>query len=109
MDLGEAGVGEVRAAPVGPPDRGGVGVHGVGGQVEDVPVSAARENDGVREVRVDPAGDQVPGDDPAGPAVDDDQVEHLGARVHLDVAGGDLPAEGLVGAQQELLARLAAA
>lgn len=108
MDLGEAGVGEVGAAPVGPPDGGGVGVHGVGRQVEDVAVAATCEDHGVREVRVDLPGDQVAGHDAAGPSVHDDQVEHLGARVHLDVACGDLPAECLVGAEQQLLARLAA-
>ena len=43
----------------------------------------------------------------ARPSVDD-QVEHLGARVHLDLAGVDLPHQRLVGAEQELLAGLAA-
>ncbi len=108
VDLGEAGVGEVRAAPVRPPDGGGVGVHGVRRQVEDVAVAAGGEDDGVREVRVDPAGDQVAGHDAAGPAVDDDQVQHLRTRVHLDVAGRDLPGERLVGAEQQLLSGLAA-
>ncbi len=108
VDLREAGVGEVRAAPVRPPDRGRVGVHGVGREVEDVAVAAAGQDDGVGVVGVDLPGDQVPGDDAAGPAVHDDQVQHLGARVHLDVAGRDLPAERLVGAEQQLLSRLAA-
>ena len=45
----------------------------------------------------------------ARPAVDDDQVEHLGARKHLHLAEPDLSAEGLVGAEQELLPGLAAA
>src|SRR6185437_7480919 len=40
VDLGEAGVGEVRAAPVRPPDGGRVGVHGIRRQVEDVAVAA---------------------------------------------------------------------
>lgn len=93
---------------MGPPDGGRVGVHGVGGEVEDVAVATAREDDGVRVVAVDLAGDQVPGDDAAGHAVDGDQVQHLGAGVHLDVAGGDLPRERLVGAEQELLSGLAA-
>lgn len=90
-----------------PPDRGRVGVHGVGRQVEDVAVAAGGEDDGVREVRVDLPGDQVPGHDAARPPVDDDQVQHLGARVHLHVPGGDLPGQRLVGAEEELLARLA--
>lgn len=108
VDLCEAGVGEVRAAPVGPPDRGGVGVHGVRRQVEDVAVAAAGQDDGVREVRVDLPGDQVPRDDAARPPVDDDQVEHLGPRMHLHVPCRDLPGQRLIGAEQQLLARLAA-
>ena len=108
VDLGEARVGEVGAAPVGPPDRGGVGVHGVGRQVEDVAVAAGGQHHRVGEVGGDLAGDQVAGDDAAGPAVDHDEVEHLGARVHLDVARGDLPGQRLVGAEQQLLAGLAA-
>ena len=50
VDLGEAGVGEVGAAPVRPPDGGGVGVLGVGRQVEDVAVAAGGQDDGVGEV-----------------------------------------------------------
>ena len=45
---------------------------------------------------------------PRAHAVDDDQVEHLGARVHLHGARVDLPLERLVGAEQQLLAGLAA-
>ncbi len=45
---------------------------------------------------------------PARPAVDHDQVEHLGTRIHLDCAESDLPFERLVGAEQQLLAGLAA-
>ncbi len=108
VDLGEARVGEVRAAPVRPPDRGGVGVLGVGGEVEDVAVAAGGEDDGVRGVGADLAGDEVAGDDAAGPAVDDQQVQHLGARVDLHVPGGDLPGQCLVGAEQQLLPGLAA-
>lgn len=108
VDLRETRVGEVRAAPVGTPDGGGVGVHGVRRQIEDVAVAAARQHDRVGEVRVDLAGDQVARDDATGLAVDDDQVEHLGTGVQLDVARGDLPGQRLVGAEEELLPGLAA-
>ena len=108
MDLRVARVGEVGAALVRPPDRRGVGALGVGRQVEDVAVAAGGQDDGVGAVRADLAGDQVAGHDAAGAAVDDDQVEHLGARVLLDVAGRDLALERLVGAEQQLLAGLAA-
>jgi hypothetical protein len=41
-------------------------------------------------------------------AVDDDDVEHLGAREHLHgLAGADLPRQRRVGAEQQLLAGLA--
>src|SRR6202011_3844677 len=40
VDLGEAGVREVRAAPVRPPDGGCIGALGVRAQVEDVAVAA---------------------------------------------------------------------
>ncbi len=53
-------------------------------------------------------GDQVADDDAARRAVDDDEVEHLGARVHLHGALADLLGERRVGAEQELLAGLAA-
>ncbi len=55
----------------------------------------------------DLTGDQIAGDDADGPAVLDDQVEHLGAGVHLDRAGLHLMHQRLVGAEQQLLARLA--
>ena len=57
---------------------------------------------------LDFAGDQVAGDDAARAAVDHDQVQHLGAREHLHLAGADLALQRLVGAEQQLLAGLAA-
>ena len=108
MDLGVAGVGEHRAAPVRPPDRRGVAALGVGGQEEHVAVAAGGQHDRVGQVRLDLAGDHVADDDAARPAVEDDQVEHLVAGVHLHGPGRDLPLQRLVGAEQQLLARLAA-
>ncbi len=56
----------------------------------------------------DRAGDQIARDDAAGAAVDHDQVEHFGAREHFDASGIDLAFEGLIRAEQKLLAGLAA-
>jgi hypothetical protein len=57
----------------------------------------------------DRAGHQIARDDAARLAVDDDdQVQHLAARVHLHAARGDLLFERLVRAQQQLLPRLPA-
>src|ERR1700722_7343874 len=40
-------------------------------------------------------------------AIDEHQVEHFAARKHGNVAHGNLPAQGLVGTQEQLLAGLA--
>ncbi len=108
MDLGVAGVGEVGAFFGGLPGRGDAAAHGVGGEVEDVDVAAGGQDHGVAPVGLDLAGDQVAAGDPLGDAVDHHQVEHLAAGEELDAAGLDLTGEGLVGADQQLLAGLAA-
>ena len=62
----------------------------------------------MRVVARDLAGEQVADDDAARAAVLHDEVEHLRARVDRDGAETDLARERLVGAEQELLAGLAA-
>jgi hypothetical protein len=59
-------------------------------------------------VGADLAGDEVARHDAAGPAVDDDQVEHLVPRELLDGAGRHLPLQRLVRAVEQLLAGLPA-
>ncbi len=108
MDLRVARVGKQRSALVGAPDGGHIGALGVGGEIVDVAVSAGAEDDRIGKVGGDRAGDQVARDDAASLAVDDDQVEHLGARMHGDGAGVDLAFKRLVSAEQQLLAGLAA-
>ena len=98
----------MRAALAGPPRGGDVAPLRVGREEEDVRVAAGREADGVRGVRLDLPADQVAHGDAARRAVDDDQVEHLGARVQPHRAGADLAHQRLVGAEQQLLAGLAA-
>ncbi|MPM43007.1 hypothetical protein SDC9_89679 [bioreactor metagenome] len=108
VDLRVAGVAEVGTALVRPPGGGHVGAHGVRRQEEDVAVAAGGQDDHVGVVGLDRAGDHVAHDDAAGAAVGDDDVLHLVACVHRHGAGGDLTLQRLVGADQQLLARLAA-
>jgi hypothetical protein len=108
VNLREAGVSEERAAPVGAPDGGGVRALGVGREIVDIAVAARGENDRIAQLHRKLAGDQVAGDDAARLAVDHNQVQHLRTRVHLHLAGVDLPLQCLIGAQQKLLAGLSA-
>ena len=108
VNLRKAGVGERRAALVGPPDGGHVAALGVGGEVVDVRIAAGREHDGVAGVSYELPVHQAARDDAAGPPVDHHHVEQLRARIHPHLAGGDLARQRLVGAEQQLLPRLAA-
>ncbi len=107
VDLRVAGVPERGALLVGAPDRRGVAALRVGREVEDVAVAARREDDGVGDVGLDGARHHVARHDAAGAPVDHDELEHLVRGVHLHLAEADLPLEGLVGAEEELLPRLA--
>ena len=106
MDLGEARVGKQRTLAVGPPRRGHIALHGVGGEEENVSVSTGGEDHGVRAVRFEGAGAKVTGDDPRRLAIDGNHIDHLGAVVQLDGAEMDLLGQGLIGAKQQLLAGL---
>lgn len=97
MDLGKARVGEKGPPSVGAPRRGDIAAHRVGGQEVGVAVSTGREDDGIGEMGLDPAGRHVPDDHAASSTLDHDQVEHLVARVHPHGAGRDLPLQRLVG------------
>ena len=98
----------MRALAVRPPRGRDVAAHGVRREEEHVAVAAAGQHDGVGQVGLDLTRDHVAGDDAAGLAVHDDQLEHLVACVGLDGTCCDLALERLVGADQQLLARLAA-
>ena len=108
MDLREAGIGEACALAVALECSRAVRRHGVGREEEYVAVSARCDHDGVCAVALDLTGDEVAGDDALGFAVLHDDVEHLVTGIALHRAGGDLLVEYRVGAQQELLTRLAA-
>ena len=108
VDLGVARVAEVGALAVRTPRSGDVAAHRVGRQEEHVAVATGGEHDRVGGVGLDGAGHHVAGDDAAGAAVDQDDLEHLVAGVHLHGARRDLALQALVGADQQLLTRLAA-
>src|SRR5262245_42136434 len=108
MDLCEARIGHRGAALVRAPDSGAVGTFRVGGKIEDVAVSAGSQDDGIGDVRVHLSGDKVSSNDTARFSIDDNQVQHLRARIHLDAACVDLTLESLICAEQKLLARLSA-
>jgi hypothetical protein len=106
MNLRVTRVGEVRPALVAPPGGGHVAALGIGGQVIDVPVPAGAQHNGVADVAFQLPGHQIAGDDAAGLAVDDHQVEHFPAGKHFHLAQRDLPHLGLIRPQQQLLASL---
>src|SRR5699024_6854200 len=74
VDLGVAGVGEVGTLAVGPPGGRHVAAHRVRGQEVHVAVAAAAEHHSIGQVSLDLAGDHVPHDHPAGPALGHDQL-----------------------------------
>ena len=108
VDLREAGVGESGALAVALESGRTVRCHGVRREEEDVAVTAGGDDDGVRAVALDLTRYEVAGDDTAGLAVLDDDVEHLMTRVALHRTCCDLLVEGSVGAEQQLLSGLAA-
>ncbi len=81
--------------------------HGVGRQEVGVAIAAGGDDHSVGAEALELAGDEVLGDDAAGTAVDDHDVVHLVAGVHLHLAHVYLAVERAVGTQQQLLAGLA--
>ena len=55
------------------------------------------------------SGHQIANDDSPRMPVRDDEVEHLGARMHRHLPALNLPAEGRIGTQEKLLPGLASA
>src|SRR5512132_3788327 len=108
MTLCEGWIGEERASFVCAIGRCDVAAACVGRKIEHVSVSPAGEYDCIRCVPLHFSRAQVPSDDSLGLATDDHQVEPLGVWQHSHGAGAGLPAERLITASQELLARLAA-
>ena len=108
MNLREAGIREKRALLISAISGGDIAAARIRRKIKNVAISAGGEHDSVRRMPVDFSGDQVARDDSFGMSVDQDEIEHLRLRKHLDRAGGDLSAKRLITAEQKLLPGLAA-
>ena len=107
MNLRVAGIGEARAALVGAPTGRDVRAARVGREVVNVAVATRRQHHSIGVVPRDFAGLKVADDDALRMAVHDHEVEHLGVRVGLHAAVGDVAVQRRVSAQEQLLPRLA--
>ena len=93
MDLREARIGEERTTTIRTVGRGHVATHRVGREVKSVPVASARQDHRISRVGLDFPGHHVAGDDSLSVAVDQDEIEHLVARMHFYRARGNLMAQ----------------
>lgn len=108
MDLRVAGVGEECALAVSFVGGGHVATHRVGGEEEDVAVTACGEQDAVAGVGFDFARDHVANDDALGFTVNEDDVHHFSAGIHFHRAFGYFLFKCLIGTEEELLTGLTA-
>ena len=106
MDLGETRIRERGASLVGTPDGSRVGSLSIGREIKHVAISAGRQHNRFTRVRFDRAVNEIASNDATCSSVDDDQVEHLGARKHLHTTTGYLPLERLIRSKQQLLSGL---
>src|ERR1700719_4496667 len=96
MNLREARIAKESAAAVSPPDGRGVRAFRVGGKIEDVAVAPGGEDNDIGGIGLDRATYEVTCNNAARFAVDENEVEHLAAAVHLHPARGHLLLERLI-------------
>jgi hypothetical protein len=108
VDLGEAGVGQQGPLAVGPPDRRGVRLEGVGGEKEHVAVAAGGQQHRLGRVHLQRAREQVAGHHAPGHPIHRDQLQQVAAGQQGDAPGRHLAQQGRCGAVEQLLAGLAA-
>ena len=111
VDLSIAGVGKHSALVIDLDGCTTVARHGVGGEEVGIAITTGSHNNCVSRVALELAGNEVAADDATCTfytllVLDEDDVEHLAASVHGDVALLDLTVERRVGAEQQLLACL---
>src|SRR5262249_11715937 len=94
VNLGEAGVGESRASLVSAIRRGNVATRGIGQKEKRIRVAPRGEDDRVAGMGANLTSHQVARDNSRRFAIDDYEIEHFFARVHLDLALLDLSRHG---------------
>ena len=81
VDLHIAGVGEGSSLAVAHPCCTAIAVHGVGGEIIEVAVSASCKHHGMGGIALQVAVDEVADNDASGAAFNHNQVHHFAARV----------------------------
>jgi len=106
VNLREARIGKRCPLPVRTVGSGNVTAPRIGREEEDVRVTTSRKNYRISDVRRNLTGDGVPSNDSSRFSIDDDEVQHLGAGMHIYVAEPDLTAERLIRTEEKLLTGL---
>jgi len=107
MNLRKARISEICTLLVALPCGGTIGIHGISREEEGTAVASGSDYYGMRAESLELTGNEVAGDDTLGLAVDDDEVEHLVARITLYSPGRDLTVKSCICAEKKLLASLA--
>src|SRR5262245_35427957 len=108
MNLSKTRISHQRAASVRPPDCRNVTAFCICREKEHVAVPAGCQHNCVSSVRAYFTGHQVANYDSFSVSVDDDDIEHLGAREHSYSAGFNLLRKRLISSEQQLLTCLPA-
>src|ERR1051325_9625942 len=107
MDLREARICKSRPTFVGAPDGGCVAVLCIGRKIEHISITARRKHYSITRIRFDPSGHEVSGHNASSLALNDNEIEHFGPRIHLDRSAIYLALKSLVRSEQKLLSCLA--
>src|SRR5210317_782345 len=99
MDLHKAGIGKTGASLISAPGCRYIGTHGIGGKEVDIAVTAGGKNHGMGSVGFNDPAQHIAGNNAAGLAVNNNDIEHLSAGKHFDLAFFDLAHESGISAQ----------
>src|ERR1044072_333780 len=107
MDLREARICKGCPTLVGAPDCACVAVLCIRRKIEHISITACRKHYSITRIRFDSSGHEVSGHNASNLAIDDNEIEHLGPRIHPDRSAVYLALKSLVRSEQKLLSCLA--